>query len=99
MTRKKQTTKRQRYTAEFRAEAVRLVLEHGLSRTQVGRDLGVAGSMVARWVQAAEAQALPGALSSTEREELGRLRRENKVLRTEREILKKAAAFFAKESR
>ncbi len=96
---KKSARDRRQYSAEFKAEAVKLVQEQGLSRAQVARDLGVAASMVGRWVLDAEAQALPGALSPSEREELRRLRRENKVLRTEREILKKAAAFFARESR
>jgi transposase len=54
--------------------------------------------MVGRWLEQAEAASAPGALSIEERSELKRLRRENRVLRTEREILKKAAAFFAKES-
>ncbi len=80
---KKSARDRRKYSAEFKAEAVKLVQEQGLSRAQVARDLGVSSSMVARWVQAAEAQALPGALSPDEREELRRLRRENKVLRTE----------------
>jgi transposase len=99
MTNKTNTKKRRQYTPEFKAEAVRLVREQGLSRGQVARDLGVPASVVSRWVAAAEAAEVPGALSSEEREELKRLRRENKILRTEREILKKAAAFFAKESR
>lgn len=90
---------RRTFSAEFKAEAVKLVVEQGMTRAEVARDLGIAASMVGRWVQDAQAQALPGALSAEERAELRRLRRENKVLRTEREILKKAAAFFAKETR
>ncbi len=99
MTKKTSTKKRRQYTPEFKAEAVGLVREQGLSRGRVARDLGVPASAVSRWVTAAEASGAPGALSAEEREELKRLRRENKVLRTEREILKKAAAFFAKEIR
>jgi len=76
-----------------------LVLEQGLSRAQASRDLGVAESVLGRWVQVAERDNRPGALTAEEREELKRLRKENKVLRTEREILKRAAAFFAKETR
>ncbi len=94
------TTKRKRreFTPEFKAEAVKLVVAEGLSRAEVARDLGLSPSMVSRWLEQAEKSRAPGALSSEERTELKRLRRENKVLRTEREILKKAAAFFAKES-
>lgn len=91
--------KRRKYSREFKAEAVKLVLEQGLTRAQASRDLGVAESVLGRWVQLAERDAQPGAITAEEREELKRLRKENKVLRTEREILKKAAAFFAKETR
>ena len=90
--------KRREFTPEFKAEAVKLVREEGLSRAQVARDLNLSPSMVGRWLEQAEAASAPGALSIVERSELKRLRRENRVLRTEREILKKAAAFFAKES-
>ena len=90
--------KRREFTPEFKAEAVKLVREEGLSRAQVARDLDLSPSMVGRWLEQAEQASAPGALSSEVRAELKRLRRENRVLRTEREILKKAAAFFAKES-
>jgi transposase len=96
MTKKK---KRREFTREFKAEAVKLVREQGLTRARVARDLGVSESMVGRWVKQAEHEMRPGALMNEERSELKRLRRENKVLRMEREILKKAAVFFAKESR
>ena len=91
--------KRRKYSKEFKAEAVKLVLEQGITRAQASRDLGVAESVLGRWVQLAERDAQPGAITAEEREELRRLRKEVKVLRTEREILKKAAAFFAKETR
>ena len=91
--------KRRKYSKEFKAEAVKLVLEQGLTRAQASRDLGVAESVLGRWVQLVEGNAQPGAITVEEREELKRLRKENKVLRMEREILKKAAAFFAKETR
>lgn len=91
--------KRRKYSKEFKAEAVKLVLEQGLTRAQASRDLGVAESVLGRWVQLAERDAQPGAITAEEREELKRLRKEVKILRTEREILKKAAAFFAKETR
>ena len=90
---------RKSYTAEFKAEAAKLVIEDGLTHAQAARDLGVAQSLISRWVKNAREAALPGALNKEEREELRRLRKENTVLRRERAILKKAAAFFAKESR
>lgn len=91
-------TSRRRYTPEFKAEAVKLVLEKGLSQAEAARDLGVAESVLGRWVQVAREADGPGALSAQERDELARLRREVSVLRKERDILKKAAAFFAKET-
>lgn len=88
---------RKTYTPEFKAEAVALVLEHGLSASKVANDLGISQPSVSRWVKDAQLAAKPDALTNAEREELKRLRREAKVLRMERDILKKAAAFFAKE--
>jgi transposase len=95
----KQQKSRRQHTPEFKAEAIKLVLEQGLSRAEASRDLGLHPTVLGRWVNAAEQERRPGSLNLEERDELKRLRRENKVLRTEREILKKAAAFFAKESR
>ena len=90
---------RRTFTAEFKAETVGLIRSSGKSIGQVCRDLDLTETAVRRWVQQAEVDAgqRPG-LTSAEREELGRLRREVRVLREEREILKKAAAFFAKET-
>lgn len=88
---------RKTYTAEFKAEAVGLVLEQGLSTSRAARDLGVSQSTLSNWVKASQLAAVPGALTNAEREELKRLRAEAKILRMERDILKKAAAFFAKE--
>lgn len=88
------------YTAAFRADAVRLVEQSGKSMRQVAADLGLASESLRRWVQQARVDTgngVDGALTTEEREELRRLRRENATLRMEREILKKAAAFFAKE--
>jgi transposase-like protein len=93
---------RRRFTKEFKAETVRLVRESGKTIGQVVRDLDLTESAVRSWVKQAEIDAgrgAPGALTSSEREELQRLRRENRQLEMERDILKKATAFFAKESR
>jgi transposase-like protein len=93
--------KRRAFTREFKAETVRLVLEGGKSIPEVARDLDVQESGLRLWVHQAKVdrgQGKPGELTTAEREELQRLRREVKDLRIEREILKKAAAFFAKEN-
>ena len=87
------------YPAEFRAEAVRLARSPGHSIESVAHDLGVARESVRRWARQAQVDRGDAArLSSDERAELVRLRRENRTLRIEREILKKAAAFFARET-
>ena len=88
---------RRQYTPEFKAEAVKLVTEKGLTQAEAARDLGVAESVLGRWMQSVRRTASPDALSGQERDELAQLRRENGILRKERDILKKAAAFFAKE--
>ena len=93
--------KRRAFTTEFKAEAVRLVRESGKSVPTVARELDLTETALRSWVRQAEVDAgrgAPGARTSAAREELGRLRRETRTLRMEREILKKAAAFFAKES-
>ncbi len=89
------------YPAEFRAEAVRLARGSERSIPALATDLGVSPEALRKWLRQAEADAgrgQPGDLTTGEREELRRLRRENHVLKQEREILKKAAAFFAKET-
>src|SRR5437667_12767753 len=91
--------KRRAFTREFKAEAVRLVRESGKSVPTVARELDLTETALRSWVRQAEIDAgrgTPGALTTAEREELGQLRRENRTLRMERGILKKAAAFFAK---
>jgi transposase len=93
---------RRTYSDEFKTGAVSLVLQDGKSVSEVARDLDLTPSALRAWVDQARVDAgagagRPGALSSEERDELARLRRENRVLREERDILKKAAAFFAKE--
>jgi transposase len=98
---KKQRRARRSFTDEFKAGAVALVLDEGKAVAQAARDLGLAESVVGRWVTQARADRSNGAtgLTTAEREELSRLRKENRELRMERDILKKAAAFFAKESK
>jgi transposase len=89
------------YTPAFRADAVRLAAQSEQSLRQVAADLGVAPESLRRWVEQAKVDAgkgPDGALTTAEREELRRLRREVTTLRMEREILKKATAFFAKET-
>jgi transposase-like protein len=97
----KQKRARRHHTAEFKAETVKLVRQGGRSIGQVAVDLGLADSLLRTWLRQAAVdggQGPPGALTTAEKEELSQLRRENKVLRMEREILKKAATFFAKEN-
>jgi transposase len=90
---------RRRYTQEFKVETVSLIRSSGKSMTQICRDLGLADSTVSRWLAQAEVDAgQRDGLTTEERQELSLLRRENRVLREEREILRKAAAFFAKET-
>jgi len=99
---KKPHRARRSFTHEFRAGAVRLVIDEGKSVGQVARELDLTESALRQWVERARADrgtGKPGALTTAEREELSRLRRENRILAEEREILKKAAAFFAKQSR
>lgn len=97
----KQNRKRRTFDAQFKADAVRLVEQEGLKVAHVARDLGIHPNTLHVWLaEARSAQAADGAtLGEDERSELARLRRENRILREEREILKKAAAFFARESR
>ena len=89
------------FTREFQQGAVRLVLDEGKTVAQVARDLDLTQSALRLWVVRARADRTngrSGTLTTAEREELTRLRRENRELRIERDILKKAAAFFAKEN-
>ena len=92
---------RRRFDDDFKAQAVRLVLDEGKSVGSVARDLDLTETALREWVKRAQADRTKGrtGLTSVEREELARLRKENRILREEREILKKAAAFFATERR
>jgi transposase len=93
---------RRRFSREYKLEAVRLVTQRGVSMAQAARDLGLHINSLRKWVhdyQADPQQAFPGeGQQKPEAAELTRLRRENAKLRMERDILKKAAAYFAKES-
>lgn len=94
---------RRSFTKEFRLEAVKLVRERGVSQAQVARDLGVHYNVLRKWVKdekANGAQAFPGrGKMRPDDPEVARLRRELAQTKAERDILKKAIAFFAKEPR
>jgi transposase-like protein len=94
--------KRRSFTPEYKAEAVRLVQVGDRSVREVAKALDLTETALREWTKAATVDAgkgPPGALTTVEREELTRLRRDVKRLEMEREILKKAAAFFARESK
>jgi transposase len=93
--------KRRRFSEEYKAETVRLIERSGKSIGQMALELGIGQTALRRWIAQAEIEAgrgPAGALKRAEREELVELRRENQLLRMEREILKKATAFFAREN-
>lgn len=93
--------RRRRYTIEQIEEAVRLVRVSGQPASKVARDLGIPKSTLHTWLEQAlidAGEGPPGAATSDEKEELRLLRRENAQLRKERDFLKKATAFFAKDS-
>src|SRR5271155_4441312 len=93
--------KRRKFSEEYKAETVRLIQRSGQSIGKLALELGIGETALRRWVEQAEIEAgrgRAGVLKRSEREELVELRRENQRLRMEREILKKATAFFAKES-
>jgi transposase len=98
-----QKPKRRQYTAAFRHAAVRLITEQGYGVTAAARSFGINTNMLGRWKRQSEQQRHGSARGngplSAEHDELGRLRQEVKRLRIEREIVKKAALFFANESR
>jgi transposase len=92
---------RRRFTDEFKQQAVRLVLDEGKSVTAVARELDLVASALGQWVKRAQADRSKGrtGLTTAEREELVRLRKALRIAEEERDILKKATAFFAKQSR
>ena len=90
---------RRQFSKQFKAETVALIRNSGKSVPQVCRDLDLAESVVRRWLAQAEIdEGRREGLTTVEREELSKLRKEVRVLREERDILKKAAAYFARET-
>ena len=98
---KGQGRKRRKFSEDYKAETVRLIQSSGKRIGQMALELGIGVTALRRWVEQAEVEAgrgPAGALTRREREELVELRRENQRLRMEREIRKKATAFFAREN-
>ena len=97
----KRRRSRRRFDDDFKAQAVRLVLDEGKTVAAAARDLDLTESSLRNWVEQARADRTHGktGLTTAEREELARLRKELRIAQEERDILKKAAAFFAKQSR
>ena len=92
-----------KYTLEFKKDAARLVNEKGYTHQQAADHLGISLSTIGRWARAEQTPVRPSSekktiLNLTDQTELIRLRRENEQLRMEREIIKKAAVFFAREN-
>jgi transposase len=97
---KKTERPRRDFTTAFKADVVALCRVGDRSIGEISRDMDLCESAVRRWIRQADVdlgQGKPGELTTGEREELARLRRENRVLQMERDILKKATAFFAKD--
>jgi transposase len=92
-------TQQRRFTKEFQEEAVRLVQTSGRTQREIAGDLGIGQSTLVRWLgQNRDRRAVePPEVQNDVAAELKRLRRENEILRQERDILKKATAFFARE--
>ena len=90
--------RRRQFSPEFKAEAVRMVGQSNDSMRKIAVDLGLSDVTLRKWVRKAAAPAAVDGLTEDERAELVRLRRENRQLQMERDILKKATAFFARQS-
>jgi transposase len=91
------TTRRRAYTEDFRRDAVALVTDQGYSVAEAARSLDVGAGLLGRWKRQQQEQVGDEALSLDEREELKQLRKEIRLLRMEKDILKKASQYFAKE--
>ena len=87
----------QKYSEEFRRDAVRIALSSGLTRPQISSDLGVGVSTLNKWVQQHQHEDLMSGPHDDIEKENARLRKENRLLKEEREVLKKATAFFARQ--
>lgn len=87
-----------KFTEEMKTEAIKLVLDHGVSKAQAASDLGIGVSTLTRWLSGHKPDQRGEELAESEKEELKRLRKEVHVIRMERDILKKATAFFAKHT-
>ncbi len=92
-------TKRKKYTKEFKEEAANLVINQGYTQKEASERLGIPAKNLSRWIQDIQGLTVKKLVKEPESEELIRLKKENHQLRLEREILKKAAAFFANEPR
>jgi transposase len=92
-----ETRKRREYTEDFKRDAVALVTDQGYKVSEAARSLGIGEGLVRRWKREFEEEASGARLGTDELEELKRLRKENRLLRMEKEILKKASQYFAKE--
>lgn len=91
--------KGRRYTREFKLEAIKLVTKQGYTQSEAAKSLGISSKNLSRWIQESEKiTSKTKSKATAEQEELQQLRKEVKRLKQEREILKKAAAFFANES-
>jgi transposase len=101
MTERKARRTRRSFTEDYKAGAVRLVLDEGKTVAAAARDLGLTESSLRNWVEHARADRTKGrtGLTTAEREELGRLRKEVRELRLERDLLEKVSALFAKDQR
>jgi transposase len=96
----KERRPRRRFSAEFKAEVVELVRSSGKTVGAVAREMDLTETAVREWVRQADIDAgRRDGLTTAEREELSQLRKENRILREERDILKRATAFFARETR
>ena len=92
-----ETRKRRNYTEDFKRDAVALVTDQGYKVSEAAQSLGIGDNLIRRWKREFEDEAPGARLDTDEREELKRLRKENRLLRMEKEILKKASQYFAKE--
>ncbi len=94
-----ETRRRRNYTDDFKRDAVALVSEQGYKIAEAARSLDIGANLLGRWRREFEEEASGVRLSADEREELKQLRKEVRMLRMEKEILKKASQYFAKEMR